>query len=143
MLLELQDRLKALLEAEPYFAGVTIITERKGDILSEIERELGKLQFSVVVATAEGEAQEGGEGPRPVWDLRLNVSLIQAVRLDEQAESRNVIQGLEAAMGALQNQPVNELGRGPGRLAVTRFEAIPDENVTIYQLTVACIGQLN
>lgn len=143
MLLELQDRLRALIEGQPYFAGITVITERKGDVLTEIEQALAKLQFSVVVATAEGEAQDGGEGSRPVWDLRLNVSLIQSVLLDDQAETRNVIVGLEAAIAAIQNQPVNVEGLGPRRFAVTRFESIPEENVTIHQLTVSCIGHLN
>lgn len=50
-LLIVQDTVAALLGADPYFSGVDVITEKKGDIENRLRAALGKLGLCVVVTT--------------------------------------------------------------------------------------------
>jgi hypothetical protein len=81
---DIQDEVKNVLTAHSYFTGVEIITERKGDILNEIERNLGKLGICVVVETITGKPEYGAIGSYSL-DLNVGITVTENVLINQGA----------------------------------------------------------
>lgn len=111
MLLELQDRLKTLIEADGYFAGICVITERRGDINTLIATALSKIKFAVVVATAAGESDSNQD--EAVWTERLQIAVFQMPVTDDERETRNAVVAIEKIIQAVHGQPVEVDSEGP------------------------------
>lgn len=112
MILELQDRIAQLLQSE--WAGVTILTDRRPDLVNAIAQEIGKKGLLVVITAAEGTVSAPERAPAPLLTETLRI-LIYQHRL---ATQRNAIEMAEEAMRKLHFQPVQAQGLGPMRLTV-------------------------
>jgi hypothetical protein len=69
---DVQDSIKAVLTAQPWFAGIDIITEQKGDVLNRIDIALGKLGLCIVIETLTGKPEAMGSG---AYTLELSVGI--------------------------------------------------------------------
>jgi hypothetical protein len=92
MILELQTRLKTLIEADAYFATVEVLTEAKGDITWQISKALAGLGFKVTVATAKG-VNPSPDAQRVKMDERLIVTVIENPILNK--TGKNAVAGME------------------------------------------------
>lgn len=118
-ILDLQTRVKAILEADAAFAGVDILTESKGDLESELTRALERLGFGVVVTSSEGQNKDPRQRA-PFFDETLTVALFLVPTLD--GGQHNMPDAVEAAILALHHSPV---GTGPtAALSPRRFEVV-------------------
>lgn len=140
MLLDLQQRLAALISAHPYFTGVTPVTERRGDPATALQESLARLNFAVLIQTASGEALDPA-AERAAWRQRLVVTVAQTPVSDPAAASRNAVDGLEAVIRAVHGQPLAPGGPGPARFRALRHEAVPVEGLNVQQVTFEILTQ--
>lgn len=140
MLLALQSRLAELIGANPYFTGVTPVTERRGDPAAALQENLARLNFAVLIQTASGEALEPA-ADRSAWRQRLVVTVAQTPVSDTQAATRNAVDGLEQVIRAVHGQPLTAGGAGPSRFRALRHEAVPVEGLNVQQVTFEIITQ--
>ena len=106
MLLALQERLKTLIEADTYFEGVAILTEQLGNILAAYQEAIDKLGFCIVIEVSAGESIERSP-VGPAFRELFTISISQGVLTDDQAATRNVVDGLEHAVLAIHGQPAD------------------------------------
>lgn len=125
MLLQLQDRIKELVQADPYFAGVEVITQRQGDLVKQVVEAVGKLSFMVVVSMSSGEASEDS-APEALLDERLDVEIFQNPLLDGQSNTRNLVEATEKVITAVHMQPFRAAGRGTQRFWLVSHQAFYD-----------------
>jgi hypothetical protein len=81
---DVQESVAAVLTADPYFAGIPIITERKGDVLNQIEINLGKLGLCVVIETITGKPEHGAIGSYSL-DLNVGITVTENVLINQGA----------------------------------------------------------
>jgi hypothetical protein len=121
--LELQERLRALLLSDPYFAGELILTEKIADLEFQVEQALIPIGFGLVITTAKGELQ-GERGPHLLLRETLTVAITHSPTLRPE---KNALDALHAAILCL--HAANLASGGPGSSAfwqITGHELIPD-----------------
>lgn len=139
MILTLQNRLKTLLSADGYFTGAPIITEEVGDIANAIEIALGKMSFCVVVMNGSGE-RSIEMGKPSLFNETFTISIAQNPITDLESATRNVVDGIEHAILAIDNQ-VADVGKGPHRFRVLSHQAgRSDDGLAVQELTVRVAG---
>lgn len=139
MIGQLQARLKALLEADPAFAGITVLTDERPDLVNQIAQELGKRGFVVVIGFAVGTLAGKADSPKPILTERFQIQFIQH-RLDK---ARDPLALAEEAMRILHRQPVQAGGLGPQRFFVEGHRTdFPDESTRVVSLTVQTLVHL-
>lgn len=102
-ILDIQDQIQTLLEAEAYFSGVAVISERVGTLETTIAKAIQTHGFYISIRNAGGEqrAPEMGIGMmREVFE----VTLAQNPITDASRATRNVVDGVVVAMTALLRQ---------------------------------------
>lgn len=146
MLLTLQKQIADAIGALPYFSGVTPITERAGDIETEIDQRLAEMQFCVVVQTAQGEDHENPMMPEPlaaIYTERFVVSCAQTPLTDEQAANRNVVDGIEQIILCLHGLPIADDAIGRRVFRVKSHQSIrTDDGRAIQECVVEVIARL-
>jgi hypothetical protein len=137
LLLDLQTRVAGLLAADSAFAGVTILSDEKPDLVNAIAQEMGKQDFFVLITFAEGEAPEA-QSAAPVFRERLIVRLFQH-RLHT---GHNPVTLLEKAITLIHNAPVKAGGAGSRRFTASSHRVLIDEEgLRIAELTVEATVQ--
>jgi len=127
---DIQEEVAAVLVADPYFSGVPVINERKGDILNDIERNLGKLGICVVIETITGRPEHGSIGSYSL-SLNVGVTVTENVLINQSASgTRKPASEMVARIMCVLN---------PNRVGVPawveRFALVNDVNgLLIYQL---------
>lgn len=81
---DIQTELSALLTADSYFSGVTILTESRGDILNQLQSALGKLGIVVIIETLTGKPETPGIGSYTI-DLNLGITVTENVLINQSA----------------------------------------------------------
>jgi hypothetical protein len=139
MLLTIQDRLKTLIEGDPYFAGVSVLTNRDGDIEAAYQQAIAKLSFCVVVAVPSGEISD--RAPiGPSFRHLVEVSVCQSVLTDSQAESRNVADGIERVTLAVHGQSVALVQYPQAKFrALSHSAGVTEDNVSVRALQIEVI----
>lgn len=81
---DIQEAIKNWLTKEPYFAGIPIITEHKGDVMNRIDIALGKLGLCVVIEALKGRCDHLGAGAYSL-DLSVGITITELVLVNESA----------------------------------------------------------
>lgn len=105
MLLTIQNRLQALIAADSYFAGVTILKEQLGNVVQAYKAAIAKIKFAVVIGSPSGERVS----PKPqeaAWRERVIISIAQGTLTDSEHATRNVSDGAERVIQAIALQPL-------------------------------------
>lgn len=138
MLSILQNRIKSLLEADPWFADVTVLTHRQGDIASEIDQGVGSLGLLTVVLLPTGERDPQDRESRMRLRQDIAVSFIENPTTN--ASDHHAEDALAPAMLALNDQwnglgsATNERAKG-NRLYVQSYQLMPDDSgLILYNL---------
>jgi len=137
------DAFAALIAADPYFVGVPVLTERKGDISAMIIQALSKLGLCVVVV-----APDGDQLTRTGNELSLRVRLV--AQISEQYLINNGATGSKKPALAATTRVMKAVDRKPNGLDVGRhitdlneftldpdqpFKLTPDKGFIVYQVT--------
>lgn len=83
-LYEIQQRVATVLTSDPYFSGIPVICERKGDVLNQIQAALGKLGLCVVIETLTGRPEHAGIGAYSL-ELKMGISITERVIINQGA----------------------------------------------------------
>ena len=105
-LLDIQDRIKTLLEADAYFAGASIITEHVGTLETEIAKAVARTGFYVAIRNSGGELRSP-ELNLNIFRERFEVTIAQNPLTDASRATRNVQDGMVVAAKALIGQEVS------------------------------------
>ena len=79
---DIQDAIGKALTAHPYFSGIPVITERKGDVMNKIAIALGKLGICVVVQVLTGRTESMGAGAYSL-DLKVGLTVTENVPINQ------------------------------------------------------------
>ncbi len=120
MLIELQNRLKALVQEEPLLAGRPILVEDKGNLVSDVETALETQSLAVVIAAASGEAKDGSLQKRTAWRESLEIVIHRG--LIDGADVPSTAAVLDALRGRLNGAKVDPLKPVGESFTVTRHE---------------------
>lgn len=141
MLTTIQQRLEQLLAAHPWFDGVTILSEEHGDLVSQINKAIGKLAFYVLITTPAGRVDGSKDGKIHVRH-QVELHLIET-RITNKTGKRArdaVVPAIEAIQGQW-------CGMGNSRstarqFGVTSYGLTPEDGATIYTVTAECSASL-
>ena len=143
MILVLQERLKTLIDADTWFAGVKVLTEKYGDLENRIEREVARASRCIIIRTAEGQLQD--ESRLAHFKERLIVDIVKPASGDW-----NLVTALEHAVLAIHQQPVVANGQNNRQFSVTSHRSVVIENedeeqetILAQQLLIECVQILN
>lgn len=78
---DIQESVAALFTADPYFAGIPILCERKGDLLNQLQAALSKLGICIIVETLTGTIEHQAVGAYAL-DLKVVVSITENVLIN-------------------------------------------------------------
>lgn len=88
MLRELQEEITALLEDHALTSGLEIISEDKGDLMTNIKTSLGKLGLVVVVEAITARASKPNLPGPQLDDLSLSITVTENVMLNRSKTDR-------------------------------------------------------
>lgn len=104
----IQEKLVALLQADPELSGIEILWEKKGDIESQIEQSLAKLNLAVIVLPPVAESIES-KADAVALRVRLSVSVVENVTLNDTGKK-----ALEIANRLMTPKVVHGINNGIG-----------------------------
>lgn len=81
-LYEIQQAVAAVFTADPYFSGIPVICERKGDVLNQVNTALGKLGLCLVIETLTGRVEHEGIGAYSL-ELKVGISIAERVIINQ------------------------------------------------------------
>ena len=143
MILVLQERLKTLIEADTWFAGIEVLTEKYGDLGNRIDREVARASRCIIIRTAEGQLQD--ESRLASYTERLILDIVKPASGDW-----NLVTALERAVLAIHHQPVVANGYNNRQFAVTSHRSVVIENedeeqetILAQQAIIECVQILN
>jgi hypothetical protein len=125
MVTEIQTRIAALIAAHAYFAGITPITEKAGDIDTAIETALGHLGFAVEVASASGDVVDPDKASRKTVFFR-EVTKVSVIHNPTLNTTKNIVEGWEAVVAAVHGQPLVAGGKGPCWFCCLGHDPVPN-----------------
>lgn len=139
-ILDIQDQIKSLLEAESYFAGVEIISERVGTLETSLQKAIQTHGFYIAIRNSGGEQRSPDLGIGMMREV-FEVTLAQNPITDASKATRNVVDGVVVAMTALLRQKPEVGADNPFR--VTRHQgAYTDKGLAIQVFEVQVDIQL-
>lgn len=81
---DIQTEVSSLLTADAYFSGIPILTEARGDLLNQLQRDLGRLGIVVVIETLTGKPEHASAGSYTI-DLMLGITVTENVLINQGA----------------------------------------------------------
>lgn len=101
-----QTQAAALIQADPFFAGIEVLTERMGDVNQKIQSALGRIGLSVIVLTPRFELS-AKKGKRRVVTVKVVVdcSEIVVTNMSAAGTQKPALAAAWAAALALDKQP--------------------------------------
>lgn len=134
-LLHVQERIAAVIAADPWFAGTDIITERSGEIEQAVSRSLQKIGFGIVVATGSAEAVSA-EAQR----LRMKVECVVSVISNALTSDRTALEGADRIARLLHGLPLESDGQPVRRpeFQISAIRSEPTAGLAIHQVAVLC-----
>ena len=139
MLHDLQSRIQSLIMADPWFGGVSVLTEKYGDLESQIETRIARAGMCVIIRSAEG--QLAAEGNRAAcYREVISVEFVKVI-----TNQWSLITALQHAILAIHDQPVTEVGRSERRFSCSDHRALVDEDgaFSVQQLLVSCTATMS
>lgn len=138
MLLELQQEIADKLMADPFFADVTIVTQKSKDLQSEIDQAIARLGIAGLVVTPDAEVTNGNlPGPR-LDPIRLILRFGETPTLN--TAGPRALACAEAAVALLHQWTPDLLGAPLIAKRITLAD--PDESTTGHDVELSAAGGL-
>lgn len=118
---DLQDRLVALIQADPWFSGVPILAEHVGDIESDLDVAVSKTVGCAVVVIVDSGSVATDDRRLPRLTERFEILIVQKPTLNRE---KNAVEALGRIVALVHWQPVVAGQHAkPHHFRVTRHEA--------------------
>ena len=144
MIATLQTQLQALLEAHPWFAGVDILSEEKGDLQNEIDTAVKSIGFCIVLITPQGQL-EADKGGRLWMRHNLSINAVESYTINQTGKrAKAAVVPIIEAIHDHWNGLGNADSRGRNNLLHCRgYEIVPDpDGLTVYAVAATTLSTL-
>lgn len=144
MLRELQASVKDILQADPYFSNIKLVTEDLLDVSNTITTSLSKLGIVAIILTPDS-ASDSPDAPGPILNpVNLNVEIVELVMANRsQSGSRKPASDVAEHTAWRLHYP-NHAGTrtDPWPLMFKRLRIVPDKQFLIYRIEFTTTGVL-
>jgi len=141
-LLDVQEAAATILSRDPYFAGIDIITELKGDVASKIKAALQKLSLSVLVKIGDIRVVKRQDSRKIISvTIIIETAEVAITNVDASGARKSAISAAIAAMDALDFAVTGLRSTAPDT-ELDRFDVAddaiiqPDPERLVYQTAV-------
>lgn len=144
LLTSLQESVLQIMQSDPYYARVKLLTEQLGDIRNQIQQALNKLGICALITTPSGDVKYPN-APGPMFDpLTIAVDIVELVLINRGASGSQQPASDVAEHTAWLLHYTNHAHHrnDPFIFSVRRIRLVPDKQFVIYQVEFTTTGLL-
>ncbi len=140
----LQQQVEGILQSDPYYSGIRLLSEQLGDIQAQVRQALAKLGLCCIVVTPDAQFQ-GTNAPGPIADpVEVSVDVTELVLVNRGSNGTGIPASAVAEHTAwLLHYPNHAHHREDAHpLTARRIRLVPDKTFLIYRCEFTTTGAL-